>query len=243
MGKNDKMSQKQKIISTYQQKDVVECFDKERNKYIFQRYKHKIEADFLKDTIKQVKHDKIKVLDVGCGTGRMLPEVFSLKKEIKYVGLDTSKEMIKILKEKAKKLNVKEKVKIKIGDASKIPFKDESFDVVYSFHLLWHLPKENQKEIIEEMVRVCKKKGFIVFDALNKDFLLEKLKRQKTEGIYKLSLNEVKEFLKGKNFDIEKLCDVPIKNKFVYSIFNIINYARKLLPSELYHMIFFRVRK
>jgi len=237
------MDQKQKTIQTYQKRDVVGSFDSERSRYAFQRYKHRTEANFLKKAIKQLKQDKIKVLDIACGTGRMLPEVFSTGKDIEYVGLDTSKEMTNILKEKAKKISVGKKVKIKIGDASKIPFKDNSFDVVYSFHLLWHLPKEDQEKIIKEMSRVCKKDGFFIFDILNKDFLWEKLKKQKTEGIYKLSIKEIKNLFNNKNFEIEKLCDAPIKNFWLYKSFNLINSLRKILPINFYHMLYFVIRK
>ncbi|MEX0932611.1 MAG: class I SAM-dependent methyltransferase [Candidatus Pacearchaeota archaeon] len=236
-------NQKKKTIQTYKQKDVVEMFDKERNKYAFQKYKHKIEANFLKKTIASLKQDKIKILDVACGTGRMLLEVFSIGKEIEYAGLDTSKEMISILKKRAEKLGIKKKVKIKIGDATKMPFKDNSFDVVYSFHLLWHLPEEDQEKIIKEMLRVCKKDGFIVFDVLNENFIWEKIKRKKTEEIYKLQIDHVKGIIGDRKIEIEKLNDFPVKNSFFYGILNIMNDLRVFLPQYLYHMLFFRVRK
>lgn len=243
------MSQKQKIIEAYKQKDTVESFDRERSRYSFQKYKHKIEANFLKTTIGLLNKKNIKILDVACGTGRMLPEVFSVGKNIEYLGLDTSKEMIKILRERAKKLDGGKRVKTKISDASKLPFKDNGFDVVYSYHLLWHLPKDEQKKIIKEMLRVCKHEGFVIFDILNKDFVWEKFKeiigKEKTGEIYKLSAEDAKKIIgiEGKRIDIEKLSDTPIKNNLAYRLFNIINNLRKVFPQDLYHMIYIRVRK
>jgi ubiquinone/menaquinone biosynthesis C-methylase UbiE len=240
-------NQKRIIIDTYRDKNTTETFDKSRSKYAFQRYKHKIEANFLKKTLLEIKKDKLKILDVACGTGRMLPEIFSVGKEIEYIGFDSSKEMTKYLEKKSNNMNIEKNVKIKIGDASEMPFEDGGFDVVYSFHLLWHLPKKEQEKIIKEMLRVCKKGGFVVFDILNKDFVYEKFKglfgKRKTEKIYKLSVNEVKKIIGNKRFDIEKLSDAPIKNHSVYKIFNAINHSRKILPQSLYHMIFLKVKK
>jgi ubiquinone/menaquinone biosynthesis C-methylase UbiE len=237
------MEQKNQIIKTYRDKNVTENFDKERNKYSFQKYKHKIESNFLKRTLEQIPSKKIKILDVACGTGRMLQEVFSIGKEIEYIGFDSSEEMTKHLKEKSKKIGIENKVKIELGDASNLPFHDEEFDVVYSYHLLWHIPKEEQKRIIKEMLRVCKKEGFIVFDILNKNFIYEKIKKKHSKDLYKFTFNELKEIISSKKVEIEKLNDFPIKNDKIYNILNIINQIRKFLPKYLYHMVFFRVKK
>lgn len=241
-------SQKQKIIKTYKEKDNVETFDKDRGKYLFQKYKHKTETNFLKKAISSLKKDRIRILDVGCGTGRMLPGIFSIKKNIEYFGLDTSKEMIQHLKEKAKRLGIEKKVKIKISDATKMPFKDNSFDIVFSYHVLWHIPKKDQKEMVKEMRRVCKKGGFIVFDILNKDFIWEKLKtilgKKKGDELYKITLNEAKKMINNsKNIKIGKLNDAQIKKDFFYHIFNLINKTSKIFPSQFYHMLYLGVKK
>ncbi len=243
------MSQKQKIIEAYKQKDTVESFDRERSKYAFQKYKHKIEANFLKKTIGLLNKRNIKILDVGCGTGRMLSEIFSVGKKVRYAGLDTSREMTAHLMKKAKNLDVTKNIKIKISDASKLPFKDEEFDIVFTYHLLWHLPTKEQEKMISEMLRVCKKGGFVIFDILNKNFIWEKFKKiigkEKTGEIYKLSVKDVKKIIGMKNerIDMEKLSDAPLKNDLAYKLFNVINHLRNILPQSLYHMVYFRVRK
>jgi len=241
-------SQKQKIIKTYQKKDNVELFDEKRDKYLFQKHKHKTEADFLKKTLREIKRGKIKILDVGCGTGRMLAEVFSIGKDIEYVGLDTSNLMTKHLKEKAKRLGVEKKIKVRIGNATRIPFKGEEFNVVFSYHLLWHIPIEDQEKIIKEMKRVCKKGGFIIFDILNKDFVWERLKwilkKEKLEELYKLNLKDAKEIAgEVKEIEIRKLSDAQIKNSSLYKMFNLINKSEKVLPKSFYHMIYLKIKK
>ncbi len=262
------MNQKEEIIKIYQKEDIAKTFDEERFEHPYQRYKNFIEAKFLIDTLKIafLKKDKIKVLnktfassdslkktdselvkvlDVACGTGRMLDAIKKSCVEVEYTGLDTSKAMTKRLLERAKKLGIS--ASVKIGDATSMPFKDNSFDVVYTYHLTWHLPQELQEKMIREMIRVVKKEGYIVFDVLNANFLWEKIKglfgRKPTEGIYKMKISDVKRIMGERNYPTEKLSDFPIKNDFVYSLVNILNVIRKMLPSPLFHMVYFRVKK
>ena len=136
---------------------------------------------------------------------------------------------------------------LKIGDATKLPFGNSSFDLVYTYHLTWHLPKKTQEKIINEMLRVTKEGGYILFDVLNNDFLWEKIKIffniKKTDGIYKQKISEIKKQVPQKTTEIEKLSDFPIKNDSLYSVANIVNRARKILPANLFHMIYFLVKK
>lgn len=240
------MTHKKDIEILYQEKNVANIFDTDRKKHLFQRYKHKLESNFLKKTLNSFnKKKKIKVLDVACGTGRMLPEIISSGNDVDYYGLDSSKVMTSHLKEKAKKVNFP--VNIKIGDAAQLPYKDNSFNVCYTYHLTWHLPEELQIKMILEMLRVTKRGGYVVFDVLNSNFVWEKYKhlfgKKKTSGIHKVDIKQIKNLLKDRSYVLEKLSDFPVKNSFLYSILNIANLSRKLLPENMFHMIYFRVRK
>lgn len=243
------MEQKTKIIKSYREEEVVKSFDKDRSRYAYQRYKHKIESRFLDKTIWKVKKSRtedpsIKVLDVACGTGRMLRTLKDTARVIDYTGLDTSKEMLLQLNKKSKDIYLY-KVKTKIGDATKIPFPDKVFDVTYTYHLLWHLPEREQRTIIKEMIRVTKKGGYVIFDVLNDFFIYEGLKlmmnKESTKGIYKTDIQDLKHFLRKYNYKIEKLCDFPIKNDKIYSIANILNNVRRVMPLGLFHMVYIRV--
>ena len=241
------MNHAKKIIDLYRGEETVKTFDKDREKHTHQKYKHNIESSFLKKTINSLRRNSVKVLVVACGTGRMLPEVFSTRKKVKYFGLDTSKTMISILKKKAILMGIKRNVNIILSKATKIPFKNDTFDLVFSYHLLWHLPAEEQKKIIREMIRVCKKEGVVIFDILNKDFIWERVKffcgGKKTEGIYKTTIGEIRGILGKREVEIEKLSDARINDNFLYGIFNVINLMRKILHTSLFHMVYFKVRK
>ncbi len=101
---------------------------------------------------------KKKVLDVGSGTGtfiRVLRKVF--KSSFEAVGTDISPFGRKFHKDK--------RIKFILADARKLPFKDESFDFVFSIDMLEHIL--NPQEAIEEMYRVTKKGGLILIRTRN----------------------------------------------------------------------------
>jgi len=112
------------------------------------RYKHALEMLRLK------RSDN--VIEIGCGVGYQIPEIANRCKS--YVGIDFSKEAIKFCKK------IKN-VKLKIADAYKIPFKNNSFDVVIMIDVFHNL--KNSKKVLNEAKRVLKKNGKIVISVAN----------------------------------------------------------------------------
>jgi len=96
------------------------------------------------------------------GTGRL---THSLTKKFHSVTtVDISKNMLAQLKKNVKAKNLR----ITVGNARKLPFKDNSFDSVFSFRFL-HLFKEKDLHYyMDEMVRVLKPGGKLVLEFNNK---------------------------------------------------------------------------
>lgn len=106
------------------------------------------------------------VLDVGCGTGLLFKHVASKAETI--VGLDISKQLLLLARERAR---VFTNVLLVQADADYLPFKDDSFDNIFSFTVLQNLPKP--KVILMEMQRTGRKRASIVVTGLKKVFSSE----------------------------------------------------------------------
>jgi ubiquinone/menaquinone biosynthesis C-methylase UbiE len=70
---------------------------------------------------------ELRVLDVGTGTGFIALLLAELGHEV--IGVDISEEMLRIAREKARKLNI-ENVEFHLADAEEPPFPDNTFDAV-----------------------------------------------------------------------------------------------------------------
>jgi len=103
------------------------------------------------------------VLDVGCANGYSTFRQFE-KKLKSITGIDFSKKMISFANEKKKVLGLKDNISFLVGDVRSLPFHDESFDVVYTTRVLINLRTwEEQKNGINECLRVCRSDGTVVF--------------------------------------------------------------------------------
>ncbi len=115
------------------------------------------ELEFIKKYVK--KNDK--VLDIGCGNGR-LSDIL-IDKNIQYTGIDFSKELINIAKKERKNNG-----NFIQANALSLPFKDNSFDVIFSIAVLHHIPsKENRLLFISEVNRVLKPEGIFIVTTWN----------------------------------------------------------------------------
>ncbi|WP_307322888.1 class I SAM-dependent methyltransferase [Evansella vedderi] len=98
------------------------------------------------------------VLDVGCGTGRLLLKGADSSTAI--TGIDLSKEMVKRAKENVRTTPF-QKVPIFLeGDAEKLPFQENQFDIVLSTCVVFLLPEPSKA--LKEMYRVLKYGGSLV---------------------------------------------------------------------------------
>ena len=94
-----------------------------------------------------------KVADLGCGGGYNIRRMLEMSTKAKFIGLDISDESVK----KAQKVNKEElgkRVKISKGSAEKLPFKDNSIDLITAFETVffWKKPEKAFREIYRSLV-------------------------------------------------------------------------------------------
>jgi len=126
------------------------------------RYINSIHLDTLKSLLPSDTH--IKVLDVGCGTGR--GTIVLGQMGFNVIGIDFTTEMLEIAYKK--KLEFKlNNITFHRGNAKKLPYKNNSIDFVVSLNFLHLFDIKTQRIFLKEMTRVLKPKGVIICEFNN----------------------------------------------------------------------------
>jgi len=95
----------------------------------------------------------IRILDAGCGTGKMLVELEAFARQ-PPIGFDFSAEAVKFLK-------LRGVANVLQASTTEIPFEGATFDLVTSFDVLCQLPGEGDQLALREFHRVLKPGGMI----------------------------------------------------------------------------------
>lgn len=110
------------------------------------------------DLLKGVKGKKI--LDLGCGPGLF---TFPLAQENEIVGIDLSLEMLRLARPDLTPVK---------GDGTRLPFQNQSFDLVLAIEMLQHLP--DFEPLLQEILRVLRPGGEGVLSSLNPSSLFHR---------------------------------------------------------------------
>lgn len=113
-----------------------------------------------------------RLLDIGSGGGYFTEKLARRVKEV--VSLDISKENI----EKAKKLCKAKNISFVLGDATKMKFKDKTFEKILATEIIEHI--KNDTGFLREMLRVLKDDGIIVITTpcTNPTISLDKIRKK-----------------------------------------------------------------
>lgn len=110
------------------------------------------------------------VLDVGCGFGWFEKE--ALKKKVKrIVGIDVSNEAIDF----AHKVFRDKRAQFLEGSATKLPFKECSFDILVAWEVIEHILAGEEIRFFREAYRVLRKSGYFYLSAPNKSLFAKLL--------------------------------------------------------------------
>jgi demethylmenaquinone methyltransferase/2-methoxy-6-polyprenyl-1,4-benzoquinol methylase len=101
-----------------------------------------------------------RLLDVACGTGDLAMDAASRYPLIKAVGLDFVKEMMDKAQPKLAKAGLAGRIRLVLGDATCLPFADDSFDVVSIGFGIRNIP--DRLRALQEMTRVTAPGGRVL---------------------------------------------------------------------------------
>ncbi len=104
-------------------------------------------------------NEKKKVLEIGCNTGFTSLNIAQLT-GASVLGIDLIEDSLSEARKKAKENKINN-VKFEKASATKLPYKNESFDVVWLSNVLSFI--EDKKNALRECIRVLKKGGFLIF--------------------------------------------------------------------------------
>jgi ubiquinone/menaquinone biosynthesis C-methylase UbiE len=103
---------------------------------------------------------KGKLLDVGCGTGKLIIEAG--RRGMRGIGVDTNNEMLQVAEDRVKKHNLARRIDFKYGDATSLDFNDDVFDVVVSTLMVSELQPKQLAAFLSEAARVVVPGGQVI---------------------------------------------------------------------------------
>ncbi len=121
------------------------------------------ECDFIEQELNYNKN--MRIIDVGCGTGRHSIELS--KRGYRITGIDLSESQLTRAKEKAKLCNLK--IDFQKLDARKLPFKGEFDAAIMLCEGAFSLMETDEMnfEILKNVTKALKSKGKFIFTTLN----------------------------------------------------------------------------
>ena len=140
-------------------KDETKTYEEKR------RFRYELQ-DYMQDVFKFNTFSGKKVLEIGVGAGIDTAEF--LRNGAHVVGVDFSPLAVRSARDLLKEAKLDGH--ILLSDAMYLPFKDQYFDVAYSFGVIHHIP--NVSLVLEEIRRVLHQGGLFMGMVYNRDSLL-----------------------------------------------------------------------
>jgi len=113
---------------------------------------------FLVDSAGLEDSSCARILDICCGTGSVILAFADRCPDALPVGYDFSAGMLK----KARRKDTGGRIHLALGDAARLSFGDDSFDIVCCSHALYELKGEVRTRALQEMKRVVKPGGRVL---------------------------------------------------------------------------------
>jgi len=107
-----------------------------------------------------------RILDIGMGDCGCM-SFFLANRGFDVIGIDRSPNAVYDSRKDARKRKFKGTFEAKLADAENLPFGDNEFDAVFSYHSMHHM--DNLNKVVDEIFRVCKNGGFVLISDLHEE--------------------------------------------------------------------------
>ena len=134
--------------------DYIHGYSDREQERLIQQAQYWREELILKDLDYQPRES---LLEIGCGAGAVLGILGKAFPDLKLAGIDLEDKQIDYARNYLNGLDLS--VDLRVGDASSLPWADNSFDRIYAIWFLEHLPDPLQ--VLQEAKRVLQPGGTI----------------------------------------------------------------------------------
>jgi ubiquinone/menaquinone biosynthesis C-methylase UbiE len=142
------------------------------------KYRTELEWNYVKSFLENIDTNR-EILDLGCGTGRISEKLVNSGYNV--VGVDFSQ--ISLNKATRRTSNKKNSFNPILANVNKLPFADNSFELIISNQVLEHLFPESERELfIKEISRILKPEGSFLITCYNFNFEMKKALKGKQFG-------------------------------------------------------------
>lgn len=189
----------------YLYKKFAEYYD-----LIYSKKNYSKETNFIENLIKKYKIKGKKILDLGCGTGSHA--IHLNEKGFDVFGIDISKEILKVAKNKSKKATFLK------GDMKNFRLKKE-FDIVLCLFSTIHYNQsfKELKKTLKNIYSHLKKGGLLIFDmGFNEERWKEGYSHIESWSNKKIELVRFSKSIRQKNFGILNMAYILFKNNKFY---------------------------
>ncbi len=174
-------------------------YDANAEKYYQTRNKHRSDADIFLEEIKNSEKKTVHILEFGCGSGRLLAYLLTLKWiTIHYTGVDISKNLLTFAKKQLTNKTTAKHIKATficddISHYLRWP-KQESFDFVIGVASFQHIPTSKERFfVMKSIYRILQYDGKLIMT--NRSFSLRFLRKYQQDflrslGKYIISLGK-----------------------------------------------------
>lgn len=145
------MKKKSKNLEEIWEQVPSDYYQKGIKNNLLQKIWHTWKWHSMEKLLKESGIKPLSLLDVGCASGSLTSQIATFFPSSKVFGIDSYKKAVEFGRKSYPK------IEFKFADAHKLPFKNESFDLITCIETLEHL--EDPKGAISEIHRCLKSKG------------------------------------------------------------------------------------